>query len=384
MRVLMAAPVPKRREGGVAAIAYNLGEGIAKRGHDVKYVFFDDLPAGPSVPARFIEADFGVKLAAFIRRHRGEFDVVNLHAPCGWYHGLLQLFMPWRKSPPCVLTLHGLEERRMHVMSREVKKGRAWHYNWKNRLRQRLYTNPRFRLCIRSADYAHCYARDVATILQLKYHLDSERVAYIPNGVGEQYFVSREYREQPCLRLLYAGTWLDQRGIFYIRDALQDLRDSSVCWSLTIAGSGAPSAELQEFFGEAIRDRIHATNVIPAEKMPDLYRQHDVLLFPSLMEGLPSVVLEAMAAGMAVITTDTCGMPDVVEDDVTGLLLPPADAEAIGAAIVRLGQSVDLRRRLGEAAREKMRHYTWERSAAKFEQVLASAVGGGGRGTTTE
>jgi glycosyltransferase involved in cell wall biosynthesis len=87
------------------------------------------------------------------------------------------------------------------------------------------------------------------------------------------------------------------------------------------------------------------------------------------MEGLPSVLLEAMATGMPVITTDTCGMPDVVENDFNGLLIPPANAPAMETAILRLARSVESRQRLGEAARETMKRYTWERAASKLEEL---------------
>lgn len=87
--------------------------------------------------------------------------------------------------------------------------------------------------------------------------------------------------------------------------------------------------------------------------MQELYAEHDVFLFPSLMEGLPSVLLEAMATGMPIVTTETCGMPDVVEHEFNGLLVPPANAQAIEGSILRLAHSVELRQKLGEKQRAK-------------------------------
>jgi len=71
-----------------------------------------------------------------------------------------------------------------------------------------------------------------------------------------------------------------------------------------------------------------------------------------------------------VITTETCGMPDVVEDDFNGLLVPPADTQSIVEAVLRLATSPELRQRLGRAAQETMSRYTWERAALKFEKFL--------------
>jgi glycosyltransferase involved in cell wall biosynthesis len=272
------------------------------------------------------------------------------------------------------MTLHGLEERRVHVMSREVKKGHAWNYSLRNRLWHRFYHQPRFRWSIRTADGAHTYSREVWSMLQLKYNLDSDRVAYIPNGVAPRFFIPREYRGGETLRLLYAGTWLDQRGIFYIREALRNLATRLPQLTMTFAGCGVPPEEIQRFFGTELAGRVFARPIVAAEHMQELYAEHDVFLFPSLMEGLPSVLLEAMATGMPVITTETCGMPDVVENEFNGLLIPPANAAAIEESVLRLAGSVELRRGLGEAARETMKRYTWERAARQLEALYRNVL----------
>jgi glycosyltransferase involved in cell wall biosynthesis len=374
MHILMAAGVPNRREGGVAAIIYNYGRELQNRGHDVAYLFYDDLLPKGYEADRFRDSRFAFLLAQHVRQNRANYSVVNLHAPTGFLYGLSRQWMPARSLPPYVMTLHGLEERRIHVMSREEKKGRAWHFSFVNRMWQRFYHAPRYFMSIKTASFSHCYSRDVWTILQLKYNLDSDRVAYIPNGVEERFFLDRKYERRETLRLLYAGTWLDQRGVFYIRDALNSLNQKFRNWTFTIAGSGFPARQLHDFFGDALRKQISIESIIPAGGMPGLYARHDVLLFPSLMEGLPSVLLEAMAGGMAVITAETCGMPDVVEDGFNGLLVPPADASAIENAILRLHENENLCEKFGKAAQDTMRRYTWQRSAEKLENVFASAI----------
>ena len=77
-----------------------------------------------------------------------------------------------------------------------------------------------------------------------------------------------------------------------------------------------------------------------------------------------------MAGGMPVITTETCGMPDVVENGFNGLLIPPADATALEEAILRLAKSAELCATLGNAASCSMRRYTWENSALRLESLF--------------
>jgi glycosyltransferase involved in cell wall biosynthesis len=374
MEILMAAGVPRRREGGVAAIMYNLGREMEGLGHHVTYLFYEDLIEASESVGRFRDLRFAIRLARHVRKNPGKYSVVNFHAPVGFVYGVLRRFFPSDRYPPYVMTLHGLEERRIHVMRREVKKGRAWHYSVPNRLWHRAYHRPRFYLSIKTADGAHCYSRDVWTILQLKYNLDSDKVAYIPNGVEERFFIEREYVGRTPVRLLYAGTWLDQRGIFYLREALHALNKKFRDWRFSIAGPGVPEEELKAFFGEPLREQILVIPGVPAERMPQLYADHDIFVFPSLVEGLPSVLMEAMASGMPAITTETCGMADVVEDGWNGLSIPPADAEALEAALLKLCQCVDLRQRLGRAGRDAMRKLTWKKSAGKLERVFASAL----------
>jgi glycosyltransferase involved in cell wall biosynthesis len=369
MDILMGSGVTKRREGGVAGVIYNLGRELECLGHRVTYVFQEDLIEPGSVSPRFNELVFSLRLGRHIAENRQKFSIVNLHAPTGFPYGLRRR---WRRSagyPPYVMTLHGLEERRVHAMSREAKKGRAWNYSLKNRLWHRFYHQPRFRWSIRTADGAHTCAREVWSTLQVKYNLDADRVAYIPHGVESRFFISREYHASESLRLLYAGTWLDQRGIFYIRDALRNVAPQIPGLTMTFAGCGVPAEEIRRFFGKELADRIMVRPIVAADHMQELYAEHDIFLFPSLVEGLPLVLLEAMATGMPVITTDTCGMADVVEHEFNGLLIPPANATAMEEGILRLVRSVELRKKLGEAARETMKRYTWERAARQLEAL---------------
>lgn len=367
LRILMASGVPRRREGGVAGMIYNLGRELERSGNVITYLFQDDLVVPGSALPRFLELVFSLRLGRYIAKNRHNFDVVNLHAPVGFPYGLRRRLLGRRGYPPYVMTLHGLEERRVHVMKREAQKGRAWNFSWKNRLWHSVYVFPRFRWSIRTADGAQAMSRDVWNLLQLKYDLDASRVAYIPNGVEPHFLQPREFRAGENLRLLYAGSWLDQRAIFYIRDALRSLAPQLPGMTMTFAGCGAPDEVITGFFGPELANTIRVLPVVPSGSMHELYAEHDILLFPSLMEGLPSVLLEAMASAMPVVTTETCGMPDVVEDGYNGLLVPPADARAIEAAMLRLAASPDLRRQLGCRAQETMRRYTWKRSAQQLE-----------------
>ena len=143
---------------------------------------------------------------------------------------------------------------------------------------------------------------------------------------------------------------------------------------MTFAGCGCPPQMILDFFGPDLASTIIVKPVVPAEQMHELFGAHDIFLFPSLMEGQPTVVLEALASGMPVITTETCGMPDYIVDHINGLLIPPADSSAIEQAVLCLAQSLDLRQQLGRVAQQSMSGYTWERSAQALERLFRQAI----------
>jgi glycosyltransferase involved in cell wall biosynthesis len=381
MKILIAAYVLRRREGGVAGVAYGVGQGLEQLGHEVEYLFMEDLPVKSWVPSRFAELGFALELSKFIRKNPGRFSVVNIHAPAGCVYGPLHRILPRLRAngPAYVMTLHGLEERRIHAMSREAKKGRADHFNFRNRLWHSFYHLPRFVLSIKTADHAVCVGRETWTVLQLKYNLDSDRVSYAPNGVAPRFFVPREAAHGQSARLLYAGTWLDQRGIFYLRDALRGISKRLPGVRLTIAGCGSGEEAVRNFFEPDLQPLVDVISMVPYEQMPALLAENDIFVFPSVMEGTPLAIQEAMAGGMAVVTTETCGMIDLVENEYNGLLIPPADSEALENAVVRLALDPDLRTRLGCAARETMKRFTWSRAAHIVEAACASALRRAGR-----
>lgn len=373
MKILIAASAPRKREGGVSNVVHNMAESLRARGHEVSCLFREDILAGGSDVKRFDAIKFALRLARNLANSAPTFDVVNVHAPVGFAYGLLRR---WRSTrfPPYVMLLHGIEERRNHAMLREAKKGRAWHFAFKNRVWQHIYHMLLYRWSIVTADHAVVINRETWSMLQLKYNREAGRVWYIPNGVEARFLRPRQHREGPALRLLFAGTWLDHKGIYYLRDAFEALAIEFPELRLTIACCGTDRDTVRSLFTPARRERIEVVPFVPAPEMPALYALHDIFILPSLMEGMPIVLLEAMATGMPVVTSESCGMMDIVEDGYNGLLAKPGDAADVMAALRRLVESRELRATLGGAAQETMKRHTWTQVAEKLERVFSLAA----------
>jgi glycosyltransferase involved in cell wall biosynthesis len=238
----------------------------------------------------------------------------------------------------------------------------------------RIYHQTMYDLSIKTADYGAVANREGWIHSELKYRREPGRIRFVPNGTEERFFLDRKYSDKPDIRLLYVGTWLDRKGVYYLAEAFRTLAGRLPSVRLTVAGSLLPEDTVRKSLAPSTQDRLTVIPFIARHEMASVYAAHDVFVFPSLVEGMPLTLLEAMASAMPVVTTETSGMADVVEDGITGLLVPPADSLRLAEAVERVCLSVDLRRQLGQAAQTAMRSYTWDRITEKLEKVLCLAA----------
>ena len=225
--------------------------------------------------------------------------------------------------------MQGSEERFVHTMKREHRKRRTKNFAFKNRIWHRIFHQIMYDYSISTADYGTVANRESQIIAEIKYDRDPGTFTYIPNGTEERFFVPRTYPERPKPRLLYVGTWIDRKGIYYLKDAFEVLIQRMPGIELTVAGSLMSEESVRSFFAPTVRESVRVIPFLRREEMPELYTTHDIFVFPSLMEGMPLTLLEAMASGMPVVTTNTCGMADIVEDELDGLLVPVANPEKL-------------------------------------------------------
>ena len=374
MKILNAIGVLRQREAGAAGVVFNHAEQLEKLGHHVDCWFFDDILPSPRWPARFKDLEFAAAVSSRIRRQPRQYDVVNLHAPWGCVYGLTRKWFPSAQLPPYVFTMQGSEERFSRAMKVEHQKSRAANFAWTNRTWHRLYHQTMYDFSISTADYGAVANREGWILSELKYSHPPGRIWYVPNGVSEEFFQPRIFADVPANRLLYVGTWLDRKGIHYLVDAFAALAARSSEIQLTVAGCILAEEQVKAYFPAAIRNRISVHPFLARDAMPALYAAHDIFVFPSLVEGMPLTLLEAMAGAMPAVTTNTCGMSDLIDNEANGLLVPAADAAALANAIDRFRNFVELRRALGVRAQESARRYTWHLIARQMEQVFQLAV----------
>jgi glycosyltransferase involved in cell wall biosynthesis len=213
---------------------------------------------------------------------------------------------------------------------------------------------------------------------------DPERTRTVPYGVDATAFGksaaagTRERLGVPAgARLVLAvGRLVEKKGLGTLVEAAAGISGAHV----VIAGAGDLREPLQRRI-EELRAPVSLVGALDRDAVAAAMAAADVVAVPSVVDaagnvdGLPNTVMEAMAAGRALVASRVAGIPDVVTDGTNGLLVPPGDAAALRAALCRLITDDGLRARLGEAARTAaIRRHGWDMAGRRFEECYAEAA----------
>ena len=178
-----------------------------------------------------------------------------------------------------------------------------------------------------------------------------EKLFYLPRGVDVERF--KPGTRPPMFRAVFSGALIERKGIHHLLEAWHrlDLKNAELWLVGSVHEEAKPS--LKKFW----RDNI--TVVGFTSDVAKYLSQSTVHIFPSQLEGSAKVTYEAAACGLPQITTREAG--DVVNDGVEGLIVPPADVDALAAAILHLYQHPEIVERMGIAARERVvNNFTWD------------------------
>ena len=185
-------------------------------------------------------------------------------------------------------------------------------------------------------------------------------------------------RERP--RLLYVARLVPEKGHAVLMRALTILRARGHDAELVLVGDGPGRARLEALACElGLSDRLTFAGAVAHEQMPRQYAACSVFCLPSFSEGVPVVLMEAMACRVPVVASAVGGVRELVHDNSTGLLVSPGRPDQLAKAIARLLEHHELRERLGEAGRAHvLREFDVEHSAAALEGIFEGLAAEGG------
>ncbi len=277
----------------------------------------------------------------------------------------------YRAAVTCLLS-----RRRHRFAVVKTEHGKVESGNWRNTRGLKLRLNSMADVwATRRLDAEVCYVTD-----DLRRHFDklhgglSRRT--IPNGIVP---LDRSDRARPAeleagyFNFVIAGRMAPVKGIDQALTALS-LVDPREKLRLVIIGDGPAAAELKDLAGSlGVDDRVRFLGF--RRDVYDFLAHADALLMPSLHEGLPYTLLEAMSLGAPVLASRVGGLAEVLQDGITGLLFPAADPEALRNACLRIAGDPDLARRIGVAAAVEQRsRFTLDGMLAGYRAAYTKAA----------
>lgn len=204
-------------------------------------------------------------------------------------------------------------------------------------------------------------------------------IKVIHNGVDTMLFhpaAGKPVAAGGAVRLLAVGRLVAQKGVDVLLDALT--RPGLESAVLDVVGDGEWRSRLEaQAGGSGLAGRVNFSGWRDRDALAAVYRDADVFVLPSRDEGMPNVLLEAMASGLPVAASRVSGAEDLVTEGESGFLVPPDDPEALATALRRLIGSAELRATMGACGRRRAEtQFTWRAAATAYLDLLRSSGGG--------
>jgi phosphatidyl-myo-inositol alpha-mannosyltransferase len=360
VKIALVSPYDYSYPGGVTEHVRNLAGELVKRGHDVHVIAPSsgrpgDVPEYPTlhrigrpvpVPANGSVARITLPLRGYVQLKRllafQGFDVVHLHEPL---MPALPMAVLHRSPTINVGTFHAFGRSNMAYFSAKSMLGPIF-----NRLHGKVAVSGP--------------ARDFVS----RYFPGDYRI--IPNGIDYARFATRlepiDRFEDDRLDVLFVGRLEKRKGLEHLLRAWPAVHRAMPNARLLVVGGGRRLDGYRRWVRTHGWGEVHFVGHVSQHDLVRYYQTSDVFCAPSTgQESFGIVLLEAMAAGRAIVASRIPGYAEVVEDGAEGLLVEPTSSKALAGALIRTLGDADLRRRMGDRGREKAAAYDWSRVAGR-------------------
>jgi glycosyltransferase involved in cell wall biosynthesis len=171
--------------------------------------------------------------------------------------------------------------------------------------------------------------------------------------------------------ILSVGRFAPWKGFAELISAMPDLLKENPAFYLVIVGDGGERENLEAKINNLkLEDRVKLTGSVPHSQMPLYFKAADIFVLNSGYEGLSHVILEAMQHGAPVIASTKGGNPELIENDVNGLLVEYQNQDQLKGAILRLWQDKDLQEKFVQSSQDKLKGFTWDKLVEETIKVL--------------
>lgn len=211
----------------------------------------------------------------------------------------------------------------------------------------------------------------------------AEKIHIIRCGIDSEVFLPAEKKNGTApFRIICVASYEEVKGHKYLVEACGRLRERGIDFVCDLIGDGPVRGQVAKQIADAnLQDKVIIHGSRKRQEVADMVRAADVKVLASVptaegkREGIPVVIMEAMASGLPVISSQLSGIPELVDNGRTGILVAPGDAEALAAALQRLHENPALRYRMGQAGREKvLREFNMKINVAALADLFAHSA----------
>lgn len=253
----------------------------------------------------------------------------------------------------------------------------------------RAYTSRGYRwilaLCLRLNDRVVCVSQAMHRQVCQRFPRHAHKVVYIPNGVAAALAdAPAEPRPASRFAVVYVGSLIERKGVDLLVRAWAALSPGEhPGWTLILVGSGPEESTLRALAESlGVAGQVRFTGSVSPDDVGRHYWQADAFVLPSRSEGMPSVLLEAMASGLPVVATRIDGVEELVTAEREGLLFPVGGQLKLAAHLQRLAADPALRVRMGAASRQRVRTggFLWPDVGSQYGALYLDALANGAAG----
>lgn len=210
---------------------------------------------------------------------------------------------------------------------------------------------------------------DLATAFTPDVHID-----VIPNGVDMRLFAPANNRVlNSPVRLLTVCRLITRKRIDLLIDTIAEVKRQGIDLQLTIAGQGNLLERLRNHADSlGVLEQVIFLGRVPAEQMPQIYRNHDIFVMSSIHEGMSNAMLEALASGLPIITTQCEGVEELVSDN--GIVVSRPESPLIAQAVMKLIGQKDIFANMCQAAVARATKYSWPTTAKSYLELYRNTI----------
>jgi colanic acid/amylovoran biosynthesis glycosyltransferase len=229
---------------------------------------------------------------------------------------------------------------------------------------------------LKKATAIHCVSQDILN-QATHYGLDPKKAIVIRPAVDPNFFsASLIHKQNHRFTIVTTGSLIWRKGYESLLMAVRKFLDTGIDAELHIIGTGEDQQRLLYTIEDLnLSNYVFLEGYLPPDQVCIWLQNADAFILSSLSEGISNAVLEAMSCGLPIVTTNSGGMSEAIENEIEGFIVPVWDENAMADALVKLAKNRDLRIRMGVAGRKRIiAEFNLEHQVAIFKQLIQKAI----------